>query len=301
MSLTNISNSNKSQHQSTQGEDYVVGDIQGCFDELIALLEQVNFNPTRDHLWLTGDLVARGPKSLETLRFVKDLGDSATTVLGNHDLHLLATYHGIKKVKANDNLGPLFAADDLPNLMQWLKQQPLLCVIKAKGRKRPAIMTHAGISPQWSIKKAIKRAAEIEAILKSDQCVDLLTNMYQNTPNYWHKNHTGYDRYSYIINSFTRMRFCHPDGKLNFEFKCHPDQNKSQQSTQTLIPWFTLMKKSWQQYDIMFGHWASLMGQCEMFNVFPLDTGCVWGNYLTMIRLRDNKCFTSSTRPKIAL
>jgi len=296
-----MSSTNDSSSTPTQGQDYVVGDIQGCHDELVALLNQVNFKPNHDHLWLTGDLVARGPKSLETLRLVKNLGNSATTVLGNHDLHLLATYHGIKKVKANDKLDALFAADDLPELIHWLKQQPLLQVINAKGRKRPVIMTHAGISPQWKIKKAIKRAAEIEKLLQSNQCVDLLTNMYRNSPNRWHKSLTGYDRYSYIINSFTRIRFCYQDGSLDFNIKCHPSQIKRAKQAATIVPWYTLGKKSWRHYDIAFGHWASLMGECGQSNIFALDTGCIWGNHLTMLRLSDNKLFTTSAITKIAL
>ena len=274
-----------------------MGDIQGCYDELYQLLKQVNFKPKRDKLWLTGDLVARGPKSLETLRYIKQLGDSAQTVLGNHDLHLLATYHGIKSVKANDKLAELFQADDLPELIHWLKQQPLLQIIECPGRERPVVMTHAGISPQWKIEKAIKRAAEVEKQLRGKKCLDLLTNMYQNSPNRWHKSLTAHDRNAYIINSFTRMRFCHLDGSLDFDNKCPPDQLKTDQ----FIPWFELSKKSWRHYDIVFGHWASLMGQCNQSNIFALDTGCVWGNHLTMLRLQDNKRFTTPAIPNIAL
>jgi bis(5'-nucleosyl)-tetraphosphatase (symmetrical) len=287
MSLTNSTT-------QSPGENYVVGDIQGCCDELSGLLKQVNFDASKDHLWLTGDLVARGPKSLETLRLVKSLENSATTVLGNHDLHLLATYHGIKKIKPNDKLDALFAAPDLDELIDWLKQQPMLAVINDQ-QQRKMVMTHAGIWPHWSLDQAKAYANEVESILRGEQCIDYLTHMYQNTPTYWQENLSGYDRYCFIVNSFTRMRFCSTQGDLDFEHKSHPDKVKDQ----NLVPWFNLAP-IWSE-DVVFGHWASLMGQCHRSQIFSLDTGCVWGNHLTMLRVSDHKRFTQSYLNNIAL
>lgn len=287
MSSTKSSTKTFTQENIRTGNHYVVGDIQGCYDQLVALLEKVNFDDNNDKLWLTGDLVARGPKSLETLRLVKSMGDAATTILGNHDLHLLATYHGIKKVKANDKLEPLFAADDLDELIHWLKQQPMLAQIHVPGRKRPAIMTHAGISPNWTINQAIEAAKEVETILKGPECVEYLTNMYQNISK-WHKSLCGFERFCYIVNSFTRMRYCYQDGELDFKEKNNPNKVNNP----ALVPWYLLAPKHWQQTDIMFGHFATLMGQCPISNIFALDTGCVWGHDLTMMRLNDNQYFT---------
>lgn len=274
------------------GDDYVVGDIQGCFDELQVLLEKVAFNPKVDRLWFAGDLVARGPKSLETLRFVKSLGSSATTVLGNHDLHLVATHFGIKRVKANDKLDALLSAPDADDLIQWLVHQPMLQVIKDK-----VIMTHAGLSPQWDVPTAIKLAREVESVLRGDSCYEHLANMYQNTPNRWHHELSGFDRFRYIVNCLTRMRFCWPDGSLEFEHKYapadidHPD----------LQPWFNLQNPEWTEYKLLFGHWASLMGNSGQANCVALDTGCVWGNRLSLIRLSDNKWFSTPSIPINAL
>ncbi len=284
---------NESSHKVPKtGQNYVVGDIQGCLDELLVLLDKVDFDANVDHLWLAGDLVARGPKSLETLRFVKSLGSSATTVLGNHDLHLIATHFGIKRVKKNDKLDDLLAAPDIDELIQWLLHQPMLAVINDK-----TVMTHAGISPQWDIPTAIKLAKEAETILQGDECFEYLANMYQNTPNRWDDNHTGHARFRCIVNYLTRMRFCFEDGSLEFIHKDAP--NKTDDSL--LQPWFTLQPASWSGYQLLFGHWASLMGNTGHNNIIALDTGCVWGYHLTMMRLSDNKCITTDSIPISAL
>lgn len=267
---------------STKGEKYFVGDLQGCLDELKALLEQVDFNPKVDTLYLTGDLVARGPKSLETLRFVKSLGKAAKTVLGNHDLHLLATYFGIKKAKANDKLDDLLCAPELKELIDWLRVQPLLRVIKKR-----VVMSHAGISPQWNIKQAKQFAAEAEEIIQGENCYAFLSNMYQNTPERWDDSLTGFERFRYIVNCFSRMRFCKPDGSLELHTKSAPGGSESQQ----LVPWYQLKHDDWQNYTLVFGHWASLMGKTGDSQIIALDTGCVWGNYMSMWRLSDGKIF----------
>ncbi|BDR14657.1 symmetrical bis(5'-nucleosyl)-tetraphosphatase [Vibrio sp. STUT-A11] len=260
---------------------YIVGDIQGCFEELQRLLEQVSFSAKNDQLWLAGDLVARGPKSLETLRLVKSLGDSAKVVLGNHDLHLLAVAHGVKKVKDKDKTAPIFAAPDSKALLQWLAKQPLL------AEHDDFVMCHAGISPQWNLATARQCAREVENILQSDHLSWLLHNMYSNKPDYWDDSLTGLDRYRYTINAFTRMRFCFPDGRLDMDCKLPPQQVTDEE----LIPWFDLPQRVELGKTVLFGHWAALQGHIDE-EVIGLDTGCVWGGELTMIRWEDKQIFT---------
>ncbi|GAJ69772.1 LOW QUALITY PROTEIN: bis(5'-nucleosyl)-tetraphosphatase [Vibrio sp. JCM 18904] len=246
---------------------YIVGDIQGCFDELQRLLEKVSFSAKKDQLWLAGDLVARGPKSLETLRFVKSLGASAIVVLGNHDLHLLAVAHGIKKVKDKDRTAPIFTAPlDKEELLTWLAQQPLL------AEHDEFVMCHAGISPQWNLKTARKCAREVERIIQSEELPWLLKNMYSNQPDSWDDSLQGLDRYRYIINAFTRMRFCFPDGRLDMDCKLPPQQVSGNE----LIPWFEVPKRIHLNKAVLFGHWAALQGYMNN-EVIGLDTGCVWG------------------------
>ncbi|MFH4414256.1 bis(5'-nucleosyl)-tetraphosphatase (symmetrical) ApaH [Vibrio diabolicus] len=260
---------------------YIVGDIQGCVDELQRLLEQVSFSAKKDQLWLAGDLVARGPKSLETLRFVKSLGKSATVVLGNHDLHLLAVAHGIKKVKDKDRTAPIFTAPDKEELLAWLAQQPLM------AEHDEFVMCHAGISPQWNLKTARKCAREVERIIQSEELPWLLKNMYSNQPDSWHDSLQGLDRYRYIINAFTRMRFCFPDGRLDMDCKLPPQQVSGNE----LIPWFDVPQRVHLNKTVLFGHWAALQGHVDE-EIIGLDTGCVWGGSLTMIRWDDKKIFT---------
>ncbi len=262
---------------------YFVGDIQGCLDELLLLLEQVHFDKENDQLWLTGDLVARGPKSLETLRFVKSLGKAAVTILGNHDLHLLAVSQGISRIKDKDKTAPIFTAPDSEELLTWLRHQPLLAI----HTEHNIVMTHAGISPQWDINTAVQCAREIESILVSEQWVWLLENMYENQPDLWNPNLEGIDRYRYIINAFTRMRFCYFDSRLDMEAKLPPQEIDSNK----LIPWFQLKNRVPLSHKVIFGHWAALMGY-EGHDVIALDTGCVWGEYMTMYRVEDGKYFT---------
>ncbi|MCE4937031.1 bis(5'-nucleosyl)-tetraphosphatase (symmetrical) ApaH [Aliivibrio fischeri] len=262
---------------------YFVGDIQGCLDELLLLLEHVEFNREKDQLWLTGDLVARGPKSLETLRFVKSLGNAAITILGNHDLHLLAVSQGISRVKEKDKTAPIFTAPDSEDLLTWLRHQPLLAV----HSEYDIVMTHAGIPPQWDMPTAIECAREVESILLSDKWVWLLENMYENHPDTWDVTLSGIERYRYIINAFTRMRFCHLDGRLDMECKLPPQDINSDE----LVPWFELENRLPLSHKVIFGHWAALMGH-EGNNVIALDTGCVWGEYMTMYRIDDGKYFT---------
>ncbi|MEH8047577.1 bis(5'-nucleosyl)-tetraphosphatase (symmetrical) ApaH [Gallibacterium anatis] len=262
---------------------YIVGDLQGCFDELQLLLQQVHFNPAQDKLYLVGDLVARGDKSLECLRFVKALGNSAQTVLGNHDLHLLSTAFGIKKIKAKDHVDAIFSAPDFKDLIDWLRHQPLLIDRSDLG----FVITHAGICPQWNLATAKRCAAEVEQVLQQGDYLQLLREMYQNSPDLWSEDLSGIERLRYSINVFTRMRYCYPDNRLEFACKLPPNEAPA-----PLKPWFELGNPLYQQTAILFGHWASLVDYPTPKNIYALDTGCVWGNRLTMLRWEDKQLFT---------
>jgi len=268
---------------------YLVGDIQGCYSELTALLKQVSFNSKIDQLYVAGDLVARGPDSLATLRFIKSLNKSAKVVLGNHDLHLLAVHAGIKKVKKQDLLYELLDANDIDELINWLAQQPLLQKIGNDN----AYMTHAGISPQWTLAEAIEQADFAQRRLSSGDRNAWLSSMYGEKPNNWQQAKSEIEKFRYTINAFTRMRYCYLNKNLEFESKLAPADlpQHNQQSSTTLLPWYelssTINETTW-----VFGHWAALMGKCSHQNVYPIDTGCVWGNHLTLLRWHDKKMFT---------
>lgn len=263
---------------------YAIGDIQGCFTAFTKLLEVIQFDRATDFLWLTGDLVNRGPSSLETLRFVKNLGDRAQIVLGNHDLHLLARTLGGHPLKADDTLQPILAAPDRDDLIAWLRKQPLLQENKALG----FIMVHAGLAPAWDAAKAAALAREVESVLQSERASDFFQNMYGNLPNQWDDGLVGWERLRCITNYFTRVRFCHPDGRLELKIKGqvadHPD----------LIPWFKVPERKTAQLKIIFGHWAALNGVTGVANLYALDTGCVWGGKLTALRLEDEERFDVS-------
>lgn len=260
---------------------YIVGDLQGCLDELLLLLDKVSFDPDNDSLWIAGDLVARGPKSLEVLRFVRSLGNSAKVVLGNHDLHLLAVSLGLFKAKKKDKTSAILCAEDKHELLKWLRHQPLL------AEHDEFVMCHAGISPQWSLTQARNAAREVEAILTSDDWTWLIENMYSNQPDLWSDTLQGIERYRYIINAFTRMRFCNSDSRLDMECKLPPKQVTSN----ALTPWFTVKQRVKLEKTVLFGHWAALEGY-EGKEVIGLDTGCVWGGKLTMLRWEDQRFFT---------
>lgn len=265
---------------------YIIGDIQGCFDELQALLDQVQFDSSRDHLYLAGDLVARGNNSLAVLRFIKALGDHAHVVLGNHDLHLLAVDAGFAKRKEADKTAAIFDAPDKAQLLSWLRQQPLLIHYpQANQHACGFVLTHAGISPAWNLTKAKACAQEIEALLQSKDYLWLLQNMYGDEPSLWSDDLQGLARYRYIINSFTRLRFCDASGRLDMQCKLPPQQ------VDNLIPWFKVASRTTIAEKLIFGHWAAL-GYYNDANVMGLDSGCVWGEHLTMLRWEDNQIFT---------
>lgn len=252
--------------------NYAVGDIQGCYDSLQLLLEKLQFDPSNDVLWVAGDLVNRGDKSLETLRFLKGLGESAQCVLGNHDVSMIAAHYGV--LQNHPSTDPLMKAPDRLELMDWLRTLPLIHVDKNKK----LCMVHAGIPPMWSIKKAKKLSKEIQAKLQHENVGEWLRQVYGNQPTQWSNELVGYDRDRFILNAFTRMRFLKKNGALDFSDKTAPSQDKKS------IPWFKAIKRKNKDYVIIFGHWASL-GYYHDCNVVGLDSGCVWGNRLTAINL----------------
>ena len=263
---------------------YAVGDVQGCLAPLEQLLERVQFDPDRDRLWVAGDLINRGPDSLGALRLVKNLGASATMVLGNHDLHLLGVVHGARKQNKKDTLSPILRAVDRGELLDWLRRQPLLHHDPALGY----VMTHAGIPPVWSLAQAQARAAEVEAVLRADDYSEFFAHMYGNDPEGWRDDLTGWDRLRVIVNYFTRMRFCSPSGRLNLKAKEGPES-----APPGFAPWFSYPNQLGDQ-KVLFGHWAALEGKTHNPQIIALDTGCVWGNALTMMRLEDEERFEIS-------
>lgn len=262
---------------------YLIGDVHGCYDELQSLLGQVAFDPQRDQLWLTGDLVARGPASLEVLRFVRSLGDSVKLVLGNHDLHLLAVYAGISRNKPKDRISTLLQADDADELINWLRRQPLLQV----DEEKKLVMAHAGITPQWDIETARMCAREVESVLSSDTYPLFLDAMYGDMPNNWSPELSGLARLRFSSNALTRMRFCFPNGQLDMISKETPES-----APPPLKPWFNIPGPVSRDYTIVFGHWASLEGKGTPEGIIGLDTGCCWGGTLTMLRWEDKRVFT---------
>jgi|TARA_R110002126_G_scaffold1051_2_gene6437 bis(5'-nucleosyl)-tetraphosphatase (symmetrical) len=263
--------------------DYALGDIQGCFDALQHLLKKIQFDDHTDRLWFVGDLVNRGPKSLETLRFIKNLPITPRITLGNHDLHLLCQiFLPNQQPKPDDTLTEILNAPDRDELGHWLRTQPLL----HHDPDLNIVMTHAGIAPCWNLEEAKAHAQELELALAGEHYLDFLTHMYGNTPNYLSNNITPIERLRVICNYFTRMRFCDADGHL--ELACKGAPNAPPPHT---YPWYAVPTRCDVHEDIIFGHWAALQGRCPIKNIHAIDTGCVWGGPLTALRLQDKKRF----------
>ena len=254
---------------------YAIGDVQGCFDELQALLELIRFDPEKDRVWFAGDLVNRGPKSLQTLRFIRNLGDSAVCVLGNHDLHLIAAAHGHLLSNDDHTLDAVLTAPDSKELIDWLRQQPLLHHDEGLG----FTMIHAGLPPQWDLPLAQQCAHEVEAVLRSDNLTAFIPHMYGNKPKHWSNELSGWGRLRFIINCFTRLRFCDADGRLKLKYKGAPGSQPAEYR-----PWFELPERRSRNLNIVFGHWSTLGPRTDA-GIYPLDTACLWGGELTALRI----------------
>ena len=252
---------------------WAIGDVQGCYDELCALLEKMRFNPVKDRLWFVGDLVNRGPGSLQTLRFVKGLGDAAVTVLGNHDLHLVALASGLGRPHEGDTLEAVLMAPDCPEIIDWLRSKPLL------HQEDGYVMVHAGLLPAWTVSKAASLAREVEETLQGPQYREFLAQLYGSKPNVWRDDLAGNDRLRVIVNAMTRMRFCSAGGEMEFHAK-------GEKAPAGFLPWFEVPGRHSANTTIICGHWSAL-GVKLRPELVALDAGCVWGGALTAFRLSD--------------
>ncbi len=255
---------------------YAIGDVQGCYSELCRLLEKISFDPAEDTLWFCGDLVNRGPESLQTLEFVKSLGDSALTVLGNHDLHLLALHHGVNKVSDSTSLQKILKSPAREELMDWLQSQPLLHYDKT----HKAVVVHAGVHPAWGLSKARKLAGEVETTLRGAKAARFFRKMYGNTPVNWSDDLAGAKRLRFITNVFTRMRYF--DSAQNLDFTVN--RSPRQYLRSGLTPWFQMEATLREDVRILFGHWSTLPVGCYG-RCFALDGGCVWGGHMVALRI----------------
>ncbi|SFB70132.1 Bis(5'nucleosyl)-tetraphosphatase, ApaH [Polaromonas sp. OV174] len=258
---------------------YLIGDLQGCQAPFQRLLEKIDFSPSRDTLYLLGDLVNRGPDSLGVLRQLSALGDAAQCLLGNHDLHLLALWHGVRPVGRSDTVQAVLQAADGPALLDWLRHRSMAL------QRHGWLLVHAGVLPQWSAAQTLALAAEVEQALQGPDPKGFLSAMYGNTPDQWHDGLAGADRLRVIVNALTRLRFCTPDGVMEF----HSTEGASA-APQGYLPWFEVPGRRTLATPVAFGHWSTLVTDQKRStswgkHVLPLDTGCVWGGCLTAARL----------------
>ncbi len=266
---------------------YAIGDVQGCYDELLQLLDKINYREDRDRLWFTGDLVNRGPKSLQTLRLISAMGANAVTVLGNHDLHLLATAYDHQKPGKKDTIDDILTAADREPLLNWLRSRPLLHF----DNDLDLVMVHAGIHPDWSVTKAQSLAHEVESVLQSDKHFVFYRHMYGDKPRKWSDSLKGWPRLRYITNIFTRLRYCDESGAASMSAKGAPGTQP-----QGLHPWFEIETRRSRNDAIIFGHWSTLamVKDYPYNNVYPLDTGCLWGGHLTAMRIDEKPYIKTS-------
>lgn len=255
--------------------NFLIGDVQGCCDALERLLDTIGFSPSRDHVWLLGDLVNRGPHSLASLRRIQGLGGSASCLLGNHDLHLLAVADGAQRIKRQDTLHDILAAPDREALLGWLRCQRLA------AQDDGWLLVHAGVAPQWDTAQTLALAVEVESVLRGPQPqrVDFMHALYGNRPLRWEPGLTGHDRLRFVVNALTRMRFCSRDGQLDLETK-----EGAGGAPPGYLPWFDVPGRRTASAQIAFGHWSTL-GLLERADVLCLDSGCVWGGALSAARI----------------
>jgi bis(5'-nucleosyl)-tetraphosphatase (symmetrical) len=261
---------------------YAIGDVQGCFEALELLLDRIDFDARRDRLWFVGDLVNRGPDSLAAIRFVQGLGEGAVTVLGNHDLHLLTVAAGFAHLHRGDTVADILEAPDREALLAWLRGCKLMHVDEGWA------MVHAGLLPQWTIAEALALAGEVEQALSGPEHVELLRHMYGNQPDAWNPELAGNDRLRVVINAMTRLRLCTPQGTMEFRHKSAPRNLPS-----GYLPWYAIPNRASAGHPIVFGHWSTL-GLHAADDVVALDSGCLWGNALSALRLHDRQIFQVS-------
>jgi bis(5'-nucleosyl)-tetraphosphatase (symmetrical) len=261
---------------------YAIGDIQGCFGALQALLDSLSFDPSRDRLWLVGDLVNRGPDALAVLRWVKGMGDRVITVLGNHDLHLLAVAEGFVPAHRNDTLQDVLQAPDRAELLHWLRHRRLL------HAEDGFVLVHAGLLPQWSPQQAQILAREVEDALRGADYRHFMGHMYGNRPNHWEDGHSGMERLRVITNAMTRLRFCTARGEMEFAHKGDPEHPPA-----GFMPWFSVPARASREATVIFGHWSAL-GLKMRDDLLALDSGCLWGGQLSAVRLEDRRLFQVS-------
>lgn len=251
----------------------MIGDVQGCDEALGQLLEKVGFSRSRDTLYLLGDLVNRGPLSLAVLRRLTALEGSAHCLLGNHDLHLLATAQGVRKPHRSDTVGDVLSAPDRDSLLDWLRARPMAMF------EHGWLMVHAGVLPQWDVAQTLQLAGELEAVLRSPDWVDFLHHMYGNEPTQWQDDLAGAERLRVVVNALTRLRFCSAQGVMEFDSK-----DSAGTAPEGYMPWFDVPERRTRGVSVAFGHWSTLQGAGSA-GVLPLDTGCVWGGSLTAARI----------------
>jgi len=268
---------------------FVIGDVQGCYDQLVELIAKIDHIDPQARLLFAGDLINRGPNSLATLRLIKSLGTRAESVLGNHDLHLLAVAIGARSLHRSDTLSDILEADDREELLHWIRHRPMALEVENH------LLVHAGVFANWDKTKTLQLAQEIETELRSDRWQALVSNMYGNTPALWHDQLQGTERQRCIINALTRMRFCHADGSMDFALK-----EGAEKAPDHLTPWFDLTSRQSQDCTLIFGHWSSL-GLVLRDNLISLDTGCVWGGQLTAVRLEDRLVLQCANRNGLAI
>ena len=268
---------------------YVIGDLQGCFEPLVRLLDQIAFDPKHDQLWFAGDIVNRGPDSLKCLQFVKQACQAghAKMVLGNHDFHLLAAYAGLEKYQSkSDTLTAILNHPQAAELIDWLRCQPLMVHCDQ------SVMVHAGIAPQWSIAQAQQYAQEIETLLQTPHWQTFIKSLFDKKGQFWRDNLAGIERHRYIVNAFVRMRYCQADGTLAFANKGAPKQPVAAAKAGQTAPWFAFESRPAADHEIYFGHWSTL-GAMDQFHVHATDTGCLWGGELSAY------CIDRHTRTQI--
>lgn len=266
---------------------YAIGDIQGCFLPLQALMKKIESVTPAARYLLTGDLVNRGPQSLETLRFIRDLGDKVVTVLGNHDLHLLSIAAGAGKKQKGDSLDAILNAPDYDELIDWLRMRPIA------HYENGYLLVHAGVLPQWTLNQALALAREVETVLQGKDWVYFLRNMYGNYPTQWQDSLKGIERLRCIVNGFTRLRFCSEEGEMDFEIKESPSYMPA-----GLLPWFEVSARKTKDDKIIFGHWSTL-GLLLRENLISLDTGCVWNRQLTAICLENKQLYQADYQGRL--